>query len=75
MNWQTIDTAPTSDDAFLRDVEPCLVFGPAIGMKIGRAWRYPDGESRADAEGFHGEWLITHWMPLPEPPSTPERPE
>ena len=74
-NWQTMDKAPISNNAFLSDVKPCLVFGPEIGVKIGRAWRYPDGEARADAGGFHGNWLITHWQPLPQPPSTPEKAE
>ena len=66
--WQTMNTAPVAKDPFLKDVVPCLVFGPEIGVKIGRAWAYPDGDVRADASGFHGDWLITHWMPLPDPP-------
>lgn len=68
MGWQTMDAAPITRDDSLADVKPCLVYGPEIGVKIGRAWRYPDGDVQADASGYYGKWLITHWMPLPEPP-------
>jgi hypothetical protein len=35
---------------------------------FGRVYRYSDGDVRAVASGFSGNWNITHWMPLPEPP-------
>lgn len=70
--WRTIDSAPTSIDPMLGDVKDCLVYGPEVGRKMGRAWRYPDGRAKAQAYGFHGEWEITHWQPLPEPPAAPE---
>jgi len=66
--WMPIETAPVAERDFLEDVVRCLVYGPQIGVQVGRAWRYPDGTVRAQAFGFHGDWDITHWMPLPAPP-------
>lgn len=65
--WQPIETAPFADE-FLRNVVSCLVYGKQTGVQKGRAWRYPDGTAFGQADGFNGEWGITHWMPLPEPP-------
>jgi len=67
MNWKTLDAAPVWDYQ-MGSPPTCLVYGPDIGVKTGRAWKYPDGEAVAQADGFHGQWLITHWMPLPEKP-------
>lgn len=75
MEWMPIETAPNAEDVFLRDVKECLVFGPEIGVKIGRAWRYQSGDVHADAQGFFGDWLITHWMPLPQRPTDRRTPE
>lgn len=66
--WMPIETALVAERDFLEDVVRCLVYGPQIGVQVGRAWRYPDGTVRAQAFGFHGDWEITHWMPLPAPP-------
>jgi len=67
MNWQLIETAPVAD---LIDNPPtrCLVWSKDFGIQMGRAWRYPDGEACAQGDGHNGEWNVTHWMPLPEPP-------
>ena len=70
--WRPIAEAPVSSDPMLGDVEDCLVYGPEIGRKMGRAWKYADGKVRAQAYGFHGDWKITHFQPLPEPPAAPE---
>ena len=67
--WQPIETAPVSEDIFLGDVSPCLVYGPDVGVRIGRAWRYADGTAGADSAMLCGDWEYTHWMPLPAPPS------
>lgn len=66
--WMPIETALVAEKDFLEDVVRCLVYGPQIGVQVGRAWRYPDGTVRAQAFGFHGDWEITHWQPLPAPP-------
>lgn len=65
--WQPIETAPVVEFA---DDSPqtCLVYGPEIGVQMGRAWRYSNGEARGRASGFYGDFAITHWMDLPEPP-------
>lgn len=67
--WQPIETALIVTDVFLTEIPDCLVYSPQFGIKVGRAWRYPDGDVHASAAGFHGDWLITHWMPLPDPPT------
>ena len=67
--WLPIESAPESSDFMLSDVPDCLVYGPEIRTKMGRARRYPDGRVEAQAYGFHGEWEITHWQPLPTPPA------
>jgi hypothetical protein len=50
-----------------------LVYGPQVGIQRGYVIDYGDGTQHRAAEGFHGDWKITHWMPLPDPP-TPEEP-
>lgn len=72
-DWQTIETAPIADLVTDRPI-PCLVWSNEIGaVKLGRAWRYEDGEAVGQADGYNGEWNITHWMPLPEPPAAHPR--
>lgn len=69
MNWLPIESAPTVDPGDTSaEIPTVLVWGEGIGIHMGRAWRYPDGEIRATAHGFYGDWKFTHWMPLPEPP-------
>lgn len=67
MDWQPIAEAPFADFTATYPLE-CLVFAPRIGVTLGRVWRYADGEAAANANGYHGEWGITHYMQLPEPP-------
>lgn len=67
MSWQPIATAPLCE--FGDDMPTsCLVYGPGLGVHMGRVWRYSDGSAHGQAYGFHGEWNITHWHALPEPP-------
>jgi hypothetical protein len=61
--WQPIETAP-----YARQPDYVLVWGPKTGIQIGRVYHYPEGDVSATAVGFTGEWGITHWQPLPEPP-------
>ena len=68
--WQTIDSAPYADFESTHPLD-CLVWSSKIGgVRQGRVWRYPDGEPYGQANGYSGEWEISHWMPLPPPPST-----
>ena len=64
--WQPIETAP-------RDKSRVMFYinDPRLELKIalGTPWFYRDGEFGGGAEGFNGEWNITHWMPLPKPPA------
>jgi hypothetical protein len=39
---------------------------------MGRVIHFPDGSVEGRAEGFHGEWEITMWQPLPSPPTSTE---
>jgi len=67
--WQPIETAPIRD---LLNEGPfaCLVYSKETGVKTGRVWRYAEGHvGSGTADSFHGDWNITHWMPLPEPPN------
>lgn len=67
--WQQIDTAPFADFMATYPLD-CLVWCPEIGgVRVGRVWRYPDGQPMGQANGYGGEWKITHWMPMPEPPT------
>lgn len=67
MNWQPIETAPITEDAFAPAVR-CLVFTPHFGATVGSVRRFSDGQIYSSIEGQCGEWHVTHWMPLPEPP-------
>jgi hypothetical protein len=42
-----------------------LVTGRKFHNQIGYVIDYGDGTRHVAAEGFHGDWEITHWMPLP----------
>lgn len=71
MYWQPIETAPVVD-LEREEVPRCLVYSKQFGVQMGRTWRYATGEAVGDAAGFHGDWKVTHWMPLPEPPKAGE---
>lgn len=66
--WQPIATAP-------RDGRRVLVWiadKNYTGHAFARLWFYStDGRLGGGAEGYNGDWRITHWMPLPEPPEVP----
>jgi hypothetical protein len=66
--WKPICEAPFWNMLDSPSPGECLVYSEEFGVKMGRAWRYPDGEAFADANGFHGDWKITHFHELPEPP-------
>jgi len=54
------------------DAERILVWVVGHGWNMGCARKYQsDGRTVLKAEGFNGDFEITHWMPLPPPPYTP----
>ena len=58
--WQPIGTAPKDETEILlwfSEMEACHT-----GSWDGRQWRIDY------AEGDHSDWVVTHWMPLPDPP-------
>jgi hypothetical protein len=76
-SWQPIETAPVAPNEF--DSPPRLLVWVADGG-LGRKGPYGvaafgycyrssiDSEVRAKAEGYNGNWKITHWMPMPGSP-------
>jgi len=63
MSWRLIDTAPEENDVIVSD-------GHAVGearWHEGHGW-YWAGNHPTDACGY--QIYPTHWMPLPDPPST-----
>lgn len=69
MTWQPIDAAPLVE-GFLGAPIDALVYGPTLGVHMGRVARYSDGLIYAGIANMNGNAadLITHWMPVPEPP-------
>lgn len=69
--WRLIETAPTKN--VTEGPEYVLLAGPSIGICTGRAARYTDGYVFAGVSHVSGNLAetggITHWMPLPAPPS------
>ena len=66
MKWQPISTAPKDESRVLVWINHKNYKGVAFA----KLWFYADGSLGGGAEGFggHGNWNITHWMPLPPPP-------
>lgn len=65
MNWQPIETAPKDEQT---RVLVWIDDKNYTGCAFARLWFYRDGRLGGGAEGFYGNWNITHWLPLPEPP-------
>lgn len=65
--WQLIETARRPESGDVHDAPRVLLFGDC-GIQMGHVYVYSDNDKLARAEGYHGDWNITHWMPLPEPP-------
>lgn len=82
--WQPIETAPPRFPD--EEGEPILVWVANAGPRKNGKWlgavafgcvyasRTNPGYRHAQAHGYGGnnEWEITHWMPLPAPPSLEE---
>lgn len=72
--WQLIETAPVSSADDPEVVMLWVADGGGLPAKgccaFGRCYRLDDDSPvRALAIGFYGNWNITHWQPLPEPPT------
>ncbi len=66
--WQPIETAPRDGRRVLVWIADKTYTGPAFA----KLWFYStDGRLGGGAEGYNGDWNITHWMPLPPPPQAP----
>lgn len=70
--WKKIDEHPVFNPEMHRNgASPPRVFvwGQKLGdYHFGRVYNYGEGEIRARAEGFHGEWNITHYAECPDGP-------
>lgn len=71
--WKPIETAPLISDP-AASPESVLLWvkdGGDLGKgacAFGFCYRATDGRIRARANGYWGDFEITHWMPLPESP-------
>jgi hypothetical protein len=64
--WLPIETAPLDGRRVLVWIADKSYTGPAFA----KLWFYStDGRLGGGAEGYNGEWNITHWMPLPAAPT------
>lgn len=64
--WSPIESAETNIS--VNDPTRCLVYGPEIGVQFGAVWKRADGTAGGRAEGFQGDWKITHFRPEPGAP-------
>lgn len=83
MDWQPIEFAPRDGTQFLALVSNgwyALVRAPVQGLREGWPYQwwhssdrqsYPVEDTHADTEWSPTTLRLTHWMPLPAPP-TPE---
>lgn len=73
-DWQPLNTVPAIKE--WDTPESVLLWVADGGGKgsgchaFGRVYRYADGTTSAVASGFSGNWNVTHWMPLPDPPNS-----
>jgi hypothetical protein len=63
--WQPIETSPRSD--FHNPVRLILWLKNA-GVAFGKVYDDYEGGFIVVADGYHGNWEATRWMPLPPPP-------
>jgi hypothetical protein len=71
MEWQPIENAPLETRVLLwcEDNRNQPRANPIV---FGRVVDFGGGDRKTYGEGMNGDWLFTHWMSLPEPPS-PDR--
>ena len=74
MTWQPIETAPVSSlDGDPIEILLWIADGGAAGaggISFGRCYRSASGAVKAVPVSYRGNYTVTHWMPLPEPPET-----
>ena len=64
--WKPIETAPKGNP--LTPGPRFLLFVKGMGPAFGHVYDDGCGGFFANADGYSGNWEITHWMPLPAPP-------
>ena len=67
--WMPIETAPRDGRRVLVWIDEKSLKRDQRQSQFARLWFYDDGTVGGGAEGFNGEWNITHWMPAPEAPN------
>ena len=65
-DWLPIHTAPRDGTRVIVWIDDRHFRGCAFAS----VWFFPDGRLGGGAEGFNGQWNITHWMPLPKSPNS-----
>jgi hypothetical protein len=72
-DWKLISNLPETDPKFLGNGIRVLMFSPQFGIRTGEAFN-AHGRKWANVGNLHGnaidDWGATHWMPLPEPPTS-----
>ena len=63
--WQPISTAPKDGTRVMVWMNDKYASNQHAFAKL---WFYADGRLGGGAEGYSGDWSISHWMPLPPPP-------
>jgi hypothetical protein len=64
--WVPISEAPETE--LLGEGLAALVYSPEFGVQIGRVYNFAGDKPRGFASGFNGDWNVTHFRPLPQPP-------
>ena len=65
VGWQPISTAPKDGTRVMVWMDDKYASNRHAFAKL---WFYEDGRLGGGAEGYNGDWGISHWMPLPPPP-------
>lgn len=70
--WQAIETAPIGDD--WKDRIYVLMWSDEDGAFVGYAWTIHGKRLYSDHPGCieGNDVRPTHWMPLPDPPASPQ---
>lgn len=71
MDWQTIESAPKDDGAWLLGLHHFAGVIPMVYCGTFERWETPDQNFSLGHEEPY-EWYPvepTHWMPLPDPPA------
>lgn len=66
--WLPIETAPKDARRVLVWIDDKHLARERRQIHFAKLWFYEDGRLGGGAEGFNGDWNITHWQPLPNPP-------